>query len=86
MPVIILGGIMSGKFSPTEAAAVATAYALVIGLFVYHELDLKGIWEAFVNAAKSTGQILIYRCARVALLLGHHRRSDPADRQRHAPG
>ena len=50
---------MSGKFSPTEAAAVATAYALVIGLFVYHELDLKGIWEAFVNAAKSTGQILI---------------------------
>ena len=59
MPVIILGGIMSGKFSPTEAAAVATAYALVIGLFVYHELDLKGIWEAFVNAAKSTGQILI---------------------------
>lgn len=54
MPVIILGGIMSGKFSPTEAAAVATAYALVIGLFVYHELDL-----AFVNAAKSTGQILI---------------------------
>ena len=59
MPVIILGGIMSGKFSPTEAAAVATAYALAIGLFVYHELDLKGIWEAFVNAAKSTGQILI---------------------------
>ena len=59
MPVIILGGIMSGKFSPTEAAAVATAYALVTGLFVYHELDLKGIWEAFVNAAKSTGQILI---------------------------
>ena len=59
LSVEFLDGIMSGKFSPTEAAAVATAYALVIGLFVYHELDLKGIWEAFVNAAKSTGQILI---------------------------
>ncbi len=59
MPLIILGGIMSGFFSPTEAAAVATAYALVVGIFVYHELDLKTIWEAFVNAAKSTGQILI---------------------------
>ena len=59
MPIIILGGIMSGFFSPTEAAAVATAYALVVGIFVYHELDWKTIWEAFVNAAKSTGQILI---------------------------
>lgn len=59
MPIIILGGIMTGYFSPTEAAAVATFYALIVGLFVYHELDLKSIWEAFVNAAKSTGQILI---------------------------
>lgn len=52
-------GIMTGYFSPTEAAAVATAYALIVGLFIYHELDLKSIWEAFVNASKSTGQILI---------------------------
>ena len=59
MPVIILGGIMSGYFTPTEAAAVATAYALVVGVFIYHELSLKEIWEAFVNAAKGTGQILI---------------------------
>lgn len=59
MPIIILGGIMTGYFSPTEAAAVATAYALIVGLFIYHELDLKSIWEAFVNASKSTGQILI---------------------------
>ena len=57
--IIILGGIMTGYFSPTEAAAVATAYALIVGLFIYHELDLKSIWEAFVNASKSTGQILI---------------------------
>lgn len=59
MPIIILGGIMSGYFTPTEAAAIATAYALIVGIFVYHELDLKTIWESFVNAAKSTGQILI---------------------------
>lgn len=59
MPIIILGGIMSGKFTPTEAAAVAVFYALVIGALVYRELTLKQMWISFVNAAKSTGQILI---------------------------
>ncbi len=59
MPVIILGGIMSGYFTPTEAGAVAVAYALVVGILVYRELSMKEIWESFVNAAKSTGQILI---------------------------
>lgn len=58
-PIIILGGILSGFFTPTEAAAVSTLYALLVGIFVYHELDVKTIWESFVNAGKSTGQILI---------------------------
>lgn len=58
-PIIILGGILSGFFTPTEAAAVSTLYALLVGIFIYHELDPKTIWESFVNAGKSTGQILI---------------------------
>jgi C4-dicarboxylate transporter DctM subunit len=59
MPVIIIGGIMSGIFTPTESGAIATFYALVIGFFVYRELSLKNLWEAFVNSAKATGQVLI---------------------------
>ena len=51
--------IVAVKPEPGSAMGLAPAVSLVIGLFVYHELDLKGIWEAFVNAAKSTGQILI---------------------------
>lgn len=43
MPVIILGGIYGGYFTPTEAAAVAVVYGLIIGLFVYRELKWKDI-------------------------------------------
>lgn len=41
LPVIILGGIYGGAFTPTEAAAIAVVYAIPVGLFVYRELDLK---------------------------------------------
>lgn len=44
LPVIILGGIYGGIFTPTEAAVVAVVYALIIGLFVYKELDLSTVW------------------------------------------
>ena len=40
-PVILFGGMMAGIFTPTEAAAVATVYALVLGLFVYRSFDLR---------------------------------------------
>ncbi len=43
MPVVLLGGIYSGAFTPTEAAAVAALYALVLALFVYRALDWKGL-------------------------------------------
>lgn len=59
MPIIIIGGIMSGKFTATESGAVATFYALIIGLFVYRELKMKNLLQALVNCAKSTGQVLI---------------------------
>lgn len=47
IPVIILGGIYGGIFSPTEAAVATVVYALIIGAFVYKELSLKDIYESF---------------------------------------
>jgi C4-dicarboxylate transporter DctM subunit len=64
MPVIILGGIYSGLFTPTEAATVSVVYAIIIGLFVYKELKLKEIPKIFWGAAKASGGILmIITCA-----------------------
>jgi len=59
MPVLILGGIYSGAFTPTESAAVAAVYAIVIGLFVYKELDLKGLYRALGVSALSSAVTLI---------------------------
>ena len=50
IPVIILGGIYGGIFSPTEAAVVAVVYAIIIGKFVYKELSWKGLYESFRQA------------------------------------
>ena len=59
LPVIILGGIYGGVFTPTEAAAIAVVYAIPVGLFVYRELDLKKIARALIDAAATTGVIMI---------------------------
>jgi len=59
MPVIILGGIFGGVFTPTEAAAVAVAYALIISFFVYKDMKLKETYEVFVDAAVSTSAIML---------------------------
>lgn len=59
MPVIIIGGIMSGKFTATESGAVAVFYAIIIGMFVYKELKFRNMVQALINCAKSTGQVLI---------------------------
>lgn len=59
LPVIILGGIYGGIFTPTEAAAIAVVYAIPVGLFVYRDLTLGKIGEAVVHAAATTGVIMI---------------------------
>ncbi|MEH7342973.1 TRAP transporter large permease [Bacillus sp. JJ1532] len=61
IPVIILGGIYGGIFSPTEAAVVAVVYALIIGMFVYKELDWKSVFESFREAVviNATTMIII---------------------------
>ncbi|MBM7096930.1 MULTISPECIES: TRAP transporter large permease [Alteribacter] len=59
IPVIILGGIYGSIFSPTEAAVVAVVYALVIGTFVYKELNFRNIYQAFVEASIINGATMI---------------------------
>ncbi|WP_299872070.1 TRAP transporter large permease [uncultured Sulfitobacter sp.] len=58
-PVLILGGIYGGAFTPSEAAGVAVFYSLVVGLFVYRELTLKKIIEALRFTALLTGILII---------------------------
>ena len=58
-PVLILGGIYGGAFTPTEAAGVAVFYSLFVGLFVYRELTLKKIIEALRFTALLTGILII---------------------------
>jgi len=58
-PVIILGGIYGGVFSPTEAAAVACIYAAIVTRFVFRELSARDILEAAVATVRFTAQILI---------------------------
>ncbi|MCW4629799.1 MULTISPECIES: TRAP transporter large permease [Marinomonas] len=59
LPVIILGGIYGGVFTPTEAAAIAVVYAIPVGLFVYRELSLKTLVKCLVSAAATTGVIMV---------------------------
>lgn len=59
MPVIILGGILGGVVTPTEAASLAVGYALFIGTFVYRTLTLKGLYGMLVRTARITGVIFV---------------------------
>lgn len=63
IPVIILGGIYGGVFTPTEAAAVAAVYAIVVSLFVYRELDIKGFINCVLKSAITTIQVMILLAA-----------------------
>lgn len=54
-PVIILGGIYAGIFTPTEAAVVSVVYSFIIGVFVYKELNLKDAYKAFRDAIVVNG-------------------------------
>lgn len=58
-PVIVLGGIYSGIFTPTEAAAVAVVYSFIVSKFIYKELTNDKIIETLFNTAKTTGIILL---------------------------
>jgi len=59
MPVIILGGIYSGLFTPTESAAIACVYAIIVGLFVYREMTLKNLYRILLKSAISSAAIML---------------------------
>lgn len=58
MPVVIIGGMRAGIFTPTEAAVVAAVYALLVSLFVYRELSFADLPRLFINAAKTTAVVM----------------------------
>lgn len=59
MPIILLGGIYGGIFTPTEAAAVALVYAMFIGLFIYRSLKLRELGKIFVETSVTTGVVVL---------------------------
>jgi len=65
-PVILLGGILSGFFTPTEAAAVAATYALIVAVFFTRTLKPKGLLPIFVDSAAQSGLVLLLVGASVA--------------------
>ncbi|WP_025029242.1 TRAP transporter large permease [Nitratireductor aquibiodomus] len=58
IPAVIIGSILGGLATPTEAAAIATLAAMLTGLFVYREMSVKDIFPAFANAARSAAVVL----------------------------
>lgn len=59
MPLIILGGIFSGYFTPSEAAAVAVIYALLVSTFVYRDMTWKKLYTTMLGSAKTSAVIMI---------------------------
>jgi tripartite ATP-independent transporter DctM subunit len=68
-PVVLFGGMFSGVFTPTEAAAVAVTYALVLGLFVYREFPLSALPRIIVDTVETTGVVMAL--VMTAALLGY---------------
>jgi len=66
MPIIIVGGIMSGVVSPTEAGVAAVIYSLIAAVFVLKTVKLRDLWPMLLNTAASCGSILtIIACAKI---------------------
>ena len=59
MPVIILGGIYGGIFTPTEAAAVSVVYGLIVALLIYRDVSFRDLVWIFIDSAKTTGGIML---------------------------
>jgi tripartite ATP-independent transporter DctM subunit len=70
LPVVIIGGMKFGVFTPTEAAVVAVMYSLAVGLFIYRELDIKRVPALMLHALKTSCTIMfLVACAMVSAWL-----------------
>ncbi|MCD7896039.1 MAG: TRAP transporter large permease [Planctomycetaceae bacterium] len=63
MPIIILGGIYGGVFTPTEAAAVSAVYGLFVGIFIYRSVKIKELYSIMVDAASVTSTVMFITAA-----------------------
>ena len=68
-PVVLFGGLLSGIFTPTEAAAVAVIYALILGLFVYREIKVADLPKLILDTVETTGVVMAL--VMTASLLGY---------------
>ena len=59
MPIIVLGGIYGGVFTPTESAGVATLYCILVGFFLYRTLTIKKLMNSMVSAITTTGVVIL---------------------------
>ena len=59
MPIIVLGGIYGGVFTPTESAGVATLYCVFVGFFIYRTLNFKQLMDTMVNSITTTGVVIL---------------------------
>ncbi|MGB5445957.1 MAG: TRAP transporter large permease subunit [Psychromonas sp.] len=70
LPIIIIGGIRFGIFTPTEAAVVAAVYAIIISTFIYREITWKSFYHILLTAGRSTAMVMfLVGCAMVAAWL-----------------
>ncbi|PKL26337.1 MAG: C4-dicarboxylate ABC transporter permease [Spirochaetae bacterium HGW-Spirochaetae-2] len=63
LPIFLIGAIVFGIATPTEAASLSAIYALLVGVFVYRSLDLKKIFQALLDTAKSTTIVMLVVCS-----------------------
>jgi C4-dicarboxylate transporter DctM subunit len=68
MPIIVLGGIYGGVFTPTEAAAVGTVYTIIVGFLIYRELNLKKLWKSLTDSLVIISSIFLLGAG--AILIG----------------
>lgn len=59
LPVIVLGGIYGGVFTPTEAAGVASVYCILVGFFIYRTMDLRMLRDSLITSVTTTGVIVL---------------------------
>lgn len=57
-PLVLIGGLVSGLFGPTEVAGVTVVYALLLGFVVYRQLTLRGVWDAARETVRATASVL----------------------------
>jgi C4-dicarboxylate transporter DctM subunit len=67
MPVIVLGGIYGGIFTPTEAAAIAVLFSFLVGQYIYRELNKERLWQSLANTMNTT--CMVYFLIGMAVLM-----------------